>query len=73
MVAIGANGAEMRGSPYGFPDTGNKVKGKAAKGRVVAEGSGKKNTSGSGDTTTIDLLGQGTGNSGRVGDPMAYF
>ena len=40
--AIGANGAEVRGSACGFPETGNKAKGKAAKGRVVAEGGGKR-------------------------------
>ena len=28
VVAIVANGAEVRGSPYGFPETGNKLKAK---------------------------------------------
>ena len=71
--AIGANGAEVRGSSYGFSVTGKKVKGKAAEGRVVAEGGIKQNTSGSGDTTAPDLLEQETGNSGGVGGPAAYF
>ena len=40
--AIGANGVEVRGSACGFPETGNKAKGKAAEGRAVAEGGGKR-------------------------------
>ena len=56
--AIGANGAEVIGRSYGFPATGKKVKGKATEGRVMAEGGNKQSTSGSGDTTALDLLGQ---------------
>ena len=67
------SGAEVRGSACGFPATGNKVKGKAAEGRVVAEVSGKKSPSGRVDTTAPDLLGKKTGNSGRVGGPTTYF
>ena len=73
---VGANGdnnVEVRGSSCGFPEIRNKVKGKAAEGRVVVEGGGKKSTSGSGYTTAPDLLGQETVNSGRVGEPTAYF
>ena len=73
VAYISANGAEVRGSSYGFPATGNKVKDKAAEGRVVAEVGGKKSTSGGGYTTAPDLLGKETGNSGRVGGPTAYF
>ena len=40
--AIGANGAEVRGSACGFPEIGNKSKGKADEGCVLAEGSGKR-------------------------------
>ena len=68
---IGDNGAEVRGIPYRFPAIGKKVKGKAAEGRVVEEGGGKKSTSGSGYTTAPDLLGQETGNSGGGGGPTA--
>ena len=71
--AIGANGADVRGSSYGFPVTGNKVKGKAAEGRVMVEGGGKQSNSRSGDTTDPDLLGQETSKSGGVGGPTAYF
>ena len=71
--AIGAYDVEVRGSSCGFPATGNKVKGKDAEGRVVAEGGDRKITSGSGYTTAPDLLGQETGNSGGVGGPTAYF
>ena len=73
MGAIGNNGAEVRGSACGFLATGKKVKVKAAEVRVVVEGKGKQNTSGRGDTTAPDLLGQETVNSGRVGGPTAYF
>ena len=41
MGAIDANGAKVRGILYGFLVTGDKVKGKAVEGRVVAEGSEK--------------------------------
>ena len=71
--AIGTNGAEVRGSECGFPVTGNKLKGKAAQGRFVAEGGVKKSTSGSGDTATPYILGQEKGGSGGVGGPKAYF
>ena len=71
MGDIGDNGAEVRGSSYEFPATGNKVKDKTAEGRVVTEGGGKTITPGSGDTTAPDLLGQETGNSGGVGGPTA--
>ena len=35
------NGAEVRGSACGFPEKIKKVKGKAAKGQVIAEGGSK--------------------------------
>ena len=54
---IGTNVAEVRWSAFGFPTTGNKVKGKSAEGKVVAEGGGEKGTSVSGGTATTDLLG----------------
>ena len=73
MVDIGPNASEVRGSEYGFPVTGNKVKGKDSEVRVVEEGGGKNISSGSGCTTAPDLLGQETVNSGGVGEPMAYF
>ena len=56
-----------------FPEACNKVKGKEAEGRIVAEGRGIKCTSRSRDTTTPDLLGQEKGNSDRVGGPTANF
>ena len=71
--SIGANDAEVRGSSYGFDATGNKIKDKAAEGRVVEEGGRKKSTSWIGDTTAPDLLGQETCNSDGVGGPTAYF
>ena len=73
MDDIGDNGAEVRGSSYGFPARGNKVKVKAAEVRVLAKGGGKQIASGSRDTTATDLLGRETGNSGGVGGPTAYF
>ena len=42
----------------GFTDTGDKVEGKKAKGRLMAEGGGSNSASGSRDTTAPDLLGQ---------------
>ena len=60
-------------SACGFPAAGNKVKGKAAEGRVVVTGGGKKIPSGSGDTVAMDLRGQETGGSGGVGGPTDCF
>ena len=73
MDAVGANGAEVRGSACGFSATCDKVKGKEAKERIMAKGVDIKRTSGSGEITTSDLLGQDTGNSGGVGGPTDYF
>ena len=42
MGDIGANVAEVRGSSYRFPVTGNKVKAKADEGWVVEEGGENK-------------------------------
>ena len=39
----------------------------------MAEDGGKQSTSGRGDTTAPDLLGQDTGDSGGLGGHMAYF
>ena len=71
--AVGSNGAEVRDSACGFPETGDKVKGKEAEGRFLADGGGGQSTSGSGYTTATDLLGQETGNSGGLGVPMTHF
>ena len=70
---VGSNGTEVRGSACGFPETGDKVKGKEAEGRFVAEGGDGKSTSGREDTTTPYPLVQDTGNSGIVGGPTAHF
>ena len=56
MGDISDNGVEVRGSACDFPTTGNKVKGRAAEGLVVEEGSGENSTSGSGDTASLDLI-----------------
>ena len=71
--SVGANGIEVRGSACWFPLMCDKVKGKSAEVRVVAEGGDKQSNSGSGDTTTPDLFGQDAGYSGEVGGPTAYF
>ena len=73
MGTVVANGAEIRGGACGFPTVGYKVKVKEADERLVAEGGDKKITSGSGDTTAQDLLGQETGNSGGVVGPTSHF
>ena len=70
---VDANVTVVRGSTCGFPEAVNKVKGKEAEGRFVAEGRSRKITLGRGDTTNPDLLGKETGNSGRVGGPTANF
>ena len=70
---VGANGAETRGSSCGVTETGEKVKVKEAEGRFVAEGGNRKSTSGSGGTTTLDLLGQETVKSGGMGGPTAHI
>ena len=67
MGVVGANGAEARGGSCGVPETGDEVEGKKAEGPFVAEGGGGKSTSGSGDTTAPDLLGQEAGDSGGMG------
>ena len=48
MGGIGANVVDVIGSACGFPSTGNKVKGKAAEVRVVAEVIRKKVLQGAG-------------------------
>ena len=63
MGAVGANGTEVRDIAYGFPETGEKVKGKEAEGRVMAEGGQKKSNSGSRDTTAPDSRPNWTGDS----------
>ena len=70
---FGANGAEARGNSCGFSETGDKVEGKKTEGRFVAEGCGKQSTSGSGDTTTPDLLGKEASDSGGMGSPTAHI
>ena len=54
---VSVNGVVTRGSSCGVPETCNKVEGKKAEGRFVADVGGKKSTSGSGDTNAPDLLG----------------
>ena len=71
--AIGSTVADVRGSACGFPATGNKAKGKADDGRVVAEGDGGNSTLGRRDTAALDLLGWETCDSGGVGGPTGYF
>ena len=70
LSVVRDNGAEARGISCGVPETGDKVKGKEAEGRFLAEGGGKQITSGSGLTTDPDSLGQDIENSGEVGGPM---
>ena len=73
MGSICANGADVRGSEFGFPATAKKVKGKEDEVQVMTEGGGKKSTSGSGDITAPNLLGQEIDNSGILGVPTAVF
>ena len=72
-VVVGANGAESRGSLCGVPETGEKVKGKNSEGRFAVDGGSKNITSGSGGTTSPDLLGQEIGESGGMGGPTAHI
>ena len=46
---------------------------KKAEGRLVAEGGGGQSTSGSGDTTAPDILGQEAGSTGRMGGLTALY
>ena len=71
--AVGANDTEAGRSSYGVPDTGDKFEGKKAEGRFVKEGGDRQSTSGSGDTTDPDLIGQEAGGSGGMGDLTAYL
>ena len=73
LGVIGANGAEARGISCGVPETGDEVEGKNSEGRVVAEGGGGQNASGSRDTTAPDLLGQEAGESGKMGGLVEYI
>ena len=73
MGVVGANGVEARGNSCGVPEIGGEVKGKEAEELFVAEGGGEQSTSGSGDTTTPDLIGQETGKSGGMGGPTAHI
>ena len=70
---VGANGTEAGGSSYRVPETGEEVGGEKAEGRLVSEGGDGQSASGSGDTTTSDLLGQEAGGSGRMGGLTAYL
>ena len=72
-VVVGSNSAEFRGSLCGVPETGEKVKGKNSNGRFVVDGGSKTNNSGSGDTTSLNLLGQETGESGGMGGPTSHI
>ena len=56
-----------------FVSTSDKVKGKEAEGRSLAEVYVRQSTSGRGDTTAPEILGQETCNSGGVGGPMDHF
>ena len=73
MGVFGTNGAEDIGSSYRVPETGDEVEGKNAEGRFVSEGGDGQSTSGSGDTTAPDLLGQESGDSGGMGVPTAHI
>ena len=70
LGVVGANGAEARGSSYGFPEM---LKAKKAYGRFVEEGGNRQSNSGSGYRTTLDLIGQYGGDSGRMGGRMSYL
>ena len=54
---VGANGAEARGISCGVTETGEKVEGKKAEGRFMAEGGVRQSNSGGRDTTAPDILG----------------
>ena len=73
LVFIGANGTETGGSSCGVPATGEKVEGKEAEGRFVAEDVGGQITSVSGVTTTSDLLGQNSGDNGVMVGLTSYL
>ena len=53
--------------------TDEKVEGKKAKGRFLVEGGGGQSTSGSGNTTTPDLLGHKADGSDGIGGLTAYL
>ena len=69
MGAFVSNDGEVRGSACGFTLASHKTKVKAAKGWVLAAGDNKNSPTGSGDTAALDICGQETGDSGRVGGP----
>ena len=73
LGVVGANVAEAGRSSCGFPATEDEVEGKKAEGKFVAEGGGGQSTSGSRDTTALDLLGQEAGESGEMGGLTAYL
>ena len=72
MGAFGTNDEEVRGSSCDFPAVGHK-KGKEVKGWVLAAGDSKNIPSESRYTDALDICGQETGKSGRVGGPKVYF
>ena len=51
MGVAGSNGIEARGSSYRITEIVDKVEGKEAEGRFVAEGGISQSTPASGDTT----------------------
>ena len=55
LFVVGANVAEARGNPYVVPETGEKVEGKKAEGRFLAEVGNRQSDSGSGDKTAPEL------------------
>ena len=73
LGVVGANGTEAGRTSCGVLATGDEVEEKKAEGRFVAEGGGRKSTSGSRDTTAPYLLGQEAGDSGRMGGLTAYI
>ena len=73
LGVVVSNGSEARESSCGITETGVEVEYKMFEGWFVAECGDIKRSSGSRDTTTPDLIGQDTDNSGRMGGLTAYI